>query len=80
MRLNLRSRARLQAFLSEARLAISVRCATGSRHVVSFHVKRTHASAGVRDVNDSLSQRQIVSNQRVHIHTVCENFTGVKEC
>jgi hypothetical protein len=80
MRLNLRSRATLQVFLSEARLLVAMGSALRAWHVITFHVKRTHTATAVRNVYDLLTQRQIVTCQRVHIHSMCEYLSRRKEC
>lgn len=50
----------------------------GARHVVALHVKRAHTATAVHDVHDLLGWCGFVHSQRVHIHTMCENFHTVK--
>ena len=76
MRLSLRSRLTANPFLGRRDHGITVLDATLRRHLM-FHVERPHTAAREGHVHDLL-KRALFDVLRVHIHSLCENFHGVK--
>ena len=52
------------------------RTALGSH--LMFHVERAHAPTGEGHVDNLLIKRQNFPIERVHIHTLCENYIRIK--
>lgn len=49
-------------------------------HNLTFHVERLHTAAAEGNVNYLLKQWYNFCSERVHIHTLCENFIRIKGC